>query len=191
MTRSIYCLLIVALLCSSAWAQEAAGAEKGGGGGLFSGTLGDSVWTVVAFLVLVAVLGKWAWKPLLKALDARQGHIESQIKSAQESRHQAEHLLETSKQQGADTVRKAEEQAQRQLQEAAEKSRQEADAIRRRAQEEIASAEAAAREELWRQAGDLVLHVGTQVLNRTLTDQDNQRLVDEAIAKIRQSGAAT
>jgi F0F1-type ATP synthase membrane subunit b/b' len=88
-------------------------------------------------------------------------------------------------------VRKAEEEAQRQLQEAAEKSRREADVMRRRAQEEIASAEAAAREELWRQAGDLVLHVGTHVLNRALTDQDNQRLVDEAVAKIRQSGAAT
>jgi F-type H+-transporting ATPase subunit b len=190
MTRSVYCLLIVALLCGPAWAEEAAGAESGGGG-LFSGSFADSLWTVVAFLVLLVVLGKFAWKPLLKALDARQSHIENQIKSAQESRHQAEHLLETSKQQGADTLRKAEEQALRQLQEATEKGQREADTIRRRAQEEIASAEAAAREELWRQAGDLVLHVGTQVLNRALTDQDNQRLVDEAVAKVRQSGAAT
>ena len=190
MTRSIYCLLIVALLCSSAWAQEAAGAKEGGGG-LFSGTFGDSVWTVLAFLVLVAVLGKFAWKPLLTSLNARQSHIEQQIKSAQESRNQAEHQLEDSKQQGATMVRQAAEQAQRQLQEAAEKSRQEAEATRRRAQEEIASAEAAAREELWQQAGDIVLHVGTQVLNRALTDKDNQRLVDEAVARIRQSGAAT
>jgi F-type H+-transporting ATPase subunit b len=189
MTRSIYCFLIVALLCSSAWAQETAGGE--GGGGLFSGSFADSLWTVLAFVVLMVVLGKFAWKPLLKALDARQSHIENQIKSAQESRQQAEHLLETSKQQGVDTVRKAEVEAQRQLQEAAEKSRQEADAMRRRAQEEIASAEAAARDELWRQASDLVLHVGTQVLNRALTDQDNKRLVDEAVAKIRQSGATT
>ena len=190
MTRSIFCLLVIALLCSSAWAEGSAEAEKGGGQ-LFSGSLADSLWTVAAFLALVVILGIWAWKPLLKALDARQNHIEQQIKSAQESRHQAEHLLETSKQQGADTVRKAEEEAQRQLQEAAEKSRQEADAIRHRAQEEIASAEAAAREELWRQAGDIVLHVGSQVLGRTLTDRDNQRLVDEAVSKIRQSGAVT
>jgi F-type H+-transporting ATPase subunit b len=189
MTRSIYCLLIVALLCSTAWAEEAAKAE--GDTNLFSGSFYDSLWTILAFALLVVILGKFAWKPLLKSLDARQSHIENQIKSAQESRQQAEHLLETSKQQGADTLRKAEEEAQRQLQEAAEKSRQEADAMRRRAQEEIVSAEAAARDELWRQASDLVLHVGTQVLNRTLTDQDNKHLVDEAVAKIRQSGAAT
>jgi F-type H+-transporting ATPase subunit b len=190
MTRSIHCLLIVALVCGSAWANEPVAAKEGGGG-LFSGSFWDSVWTIAAFLSLVLILGKWAWKPLLKALDARQSHIENQIKSAQESRHQAEHLLEDSKQQGATVVRQAAEQAQRQLQEAAEKSRLEAEATRRRAQEEIASAEAAAREELWRQAGDLVLHVGTQVLNRALTDKDNQRLVDEAVAKIRQSGAVT
>ncbi len=189
MTRSIYCALIVALLCSTAGAEEAAKAK--GETNLFSGTFYDSLWAVLSFGVLVLILGKYAWKPLLQALDARQSHIENQIKSAQESRQQAEQLLETSKQQGADTVRKAEEEAQRQLQEAVEKSRQEADAMRRRAQEEIASAEAAARDELWRQASDLVLHVGTQVLDRTLTDQDNKRLVDEAVAKIRQSGAAT
>jgi F-type H+-transporting ATPase subunit b len=190
MSRSIFCLLVIALSCGKVLAEGAAEAEQGGGN-LFSGTFGDALWTVVAFLVLVAILGKYAWKPLLKALDARQNHIEGQIKSAQESRHQAEHLLSESKQQGASVVRQATEQAQRQLQEAADKSRQEADAIRRRAQEEIASAEAAAREELWRQAGDIALHVGGQVLSRTLTDQDNQRLVDEAVAKVRQSGAAT
>jgi F-type H+-transporting ATPase subunit b len=190
MTKVIHCFLVIALLCGSAWAGEAAGAKEGGGG-LFSGTFGDSFFTVLAFVVLVVVLGKFAWKPLLKSLNDRQSHIEQQIKSAQESRHQAEHMLEDSKQQGANVVRQAAEQAQRQLQEAAEKSRQEAEAIRRRAQEEIASAEAAAREELWRQAGDIVLHVGTQVLNRSLNDKDNQRLVDEAVAKIRESGAAT
>jgi F-type H+-transporting ATPase subunit b len=190
MTRSVFCLLVIALLCSSAWAEGSAEAEKGGGQ-LFSGGLADAIWTVAAFLALMVVLGIWAWKPLLKALDARQNHIEQQIKSAQESRQQAEHLLEEYKQQGATVVRQATEQAQRHLQEAAEKSRQEASAIRHRAQEEIESAHAAAAEDLWRQAGDIVLHVGSRVLGRALTDQDNQRLIDEAVAKVRQDGATT
>jgi F-type H+-transporting ATPase subunit b len=190
MTRSIYSLLLVVLLSGTALAEEATEAAKGGGG-LFSGSFFDSLWTVLSFLVLLGVLGKFAWKPLLKALDARQNHIDQQIKSAQESRHQAEHMLEESKQQGATVVRKAEEQAQRQLQDATEKSQKDAAATRRKAQEEIASAEAAAREQLWKQAGDIVLNVGTQVLGRTLTPQDNQRLIDEAVTKVRQSGAAT
>jgi F-type H+-transporting ATPase subunit b len=190
MTRSIVIIVALAvLLCGTAWAQEAsdAGATDQG---LFSGAMSDAAWTILAFLLLVAVLGKWAWKPLLAALEARQNHIDQQIKSAQASRVEAERLLEDYKEQGLTVVRQAVEQAQRYQQDAAEKTRQETAEIRRRSQEEIESAKASATEVLWRQTGDIVLHVGSAVLGRALTEQDNQRLIDEAVAKIRQEGAA-
>ena len=156
--------------------------------GLFSGTFGDSLWTVVAFVVLLVVLGKFAWKPLLNGLNARQSHIEQQLKSAEDSRVKAEHLLDDYKQQGLSLVRQATEQAQRHQQQMAEKTREETLAIRRRAHEEIESARATAMEDLWKQTGDIVLQVGSDVLGRTLTEQDNQRLIDEAVARIKQNG---
>jgi F-type H+-transporting ATPase subunit b len=170
-----------------AWAQHGAEGEVPEPG-LFSGTFGDALWTVIAFVVLLITLGKFAWKPLLNGLNARQGHIEQQLKSAEDSRVKAEHMLDDYKQQGLTVVREATEQAQRYQHEIAEKTREETLAIRRRAHEEIESAQATAMEDLWKQTGDIVLQVGSEVLGRTLTERDNQRLIDEAVARIRQNG---
>jgi F-type H+-transporting ATPase subunit b len=191
----------IALLCaialvvlSGGLAGAAQAAEAGEAGAvspsLFTGTFADSLWTVVAFVVLLVALGRFAWKPLLKALGARESFIEEQLRSAEQSRQRAERMLEDYEQKGVTVLRQATEQAQRQLQEAAEKARQEALAIRRRAQEEIESARTAALEELWRQAGDIIQRVGSDVLERALTEQDNQRLIDEAVTKIREGGGA-
>ncbi len=182
-------IAIVLLSCGVTWAKQAAEAEAEGSG-LFSGTLGDSLWTVIAFVALLLVLGKVAWKPLLDALNARQSHIEEQLKSAEDMRRRAEQMLDDYKQQGMNTLRQAVEQAQRHQQEVAERTRQEVLAIRHRAQEEIESARAAAMQELWRQAGDIALRVGSEVLGRTLTMQDNEHLVDEAVTRIRQTGGS-
>lgn len=189
-----YVMVLIVLPCGgTAWAGHGAAPEGEAvapEGGLFSGTFGDSLWTVVAFVVLLLVLGKFAWKPLLNALIARQNHIEHELQAAEGSRLRAEKMLGDYEQKGVTVLRQATEQAQRQLQEAAEKARQEALAIRRRAQEEIESARLAAVEELWRQAGDIIQRVGSDVLERALTEQDNQRLIDEAVTRIREGGGA-
>jgi F-type H+-transporting ATPase subunit b len=194
-----YVLLIYAIVlivgpgAGTAWAAHGTetGAEAAAeGGGLFSGSIGDSLWTVVAFVVLLLVLGKFAWKPLLNNLIARQTHIENQLKSADESRRRAEQMLEDHRQQAVALLQQATEQAQRHQQEVAEKTRQEALAIRRRAQEEIESARAAAIEELWRQTGEIVQRVGTEVLGRALTEKDNERLIRDAVSRVRQGGGS-
>src|SRR5512133_3657173 len=92
------------------------------------------------------------------------------------------------KQQGLAVVRQAAEQAQRQQQEAIEKAREESLAIRRRAHEEIESARTTAMADLWEHTGDIVLQVGAAVLGRAVTEKDNQRLIDEAIARVKRDG---
>lgn len=188
MGRIILLCVIVIVLCSYGVAGAEEAEADGGESGIFSGTFGDALWTVVAFVTLLLVLSRVAWRPLLSNLNARQSHIEQQLQSAEDSRRRAERMLEDYKHQGLDLVREATEQAQRQQQQAAEKARQEALAIRRRTQEEIESARAAAMEELWQQTGAIVLNVGSEVLGRTLTEQDNQRLIDEAVARLRRNG---
>jgi F-type H+-transporting ATPase subunit b len=190
-----YAIVLIVLPCGGTalaghGAEPEGEAAAAGGSGIFSGSLGDSLWTVVAFVALLLVLGKFAWKPLLNALIARQTHIEHQLRTAEDSRLRAEKMLEDYKQQGLGVIRQAAEQAQRHQQEMAEKTRQEVLAIRHRAQEEIESARAAAVEDLWKQAGDIVLRVGSEVLGRTLTGQDNQVLANQAVEKIRQAGGS-
>ena len=189
-------IVLIGLHCSAVAQAGHAAAPEGEaaaseGSSLFSGSLGDSLWTVVAFVTLLLVLTKFAWKPLLGALIARQTHIEHQLRSAEDSRLRAEKMLDDYKQQGLGIIQQAAEQAQRHQQEMAEKTRQEVLAIRRRAQDEIESARAAAVEDLWKQAGDIVLRVGSEVLGRTLTGKDNQHLAEEAVTKIRQAGGTS
>lgn len=62
---------------------------------LFTPHVGLMVWTVAAFLVLVGVLGKFAWGPILQALDARAEGIKNTIRSADESKRAAEELRKT------------------------------------------------------------------------------------------------
>jgi F-type H+-transporting ATPase subunit b len=178
---------LVLLSCGAVRAEEAAeaGAAKPV---LFSGTVADSAWTVVAFVALVLILGKVAWKPLLNGLNARQNHIEQQLKSAEGSRQRAERMLDDYKQQGQTVIRQATDEAQRHRQQTIEQTREEVLALRRRAHEEVESAQAAAMEALWKQTGEIVLRVGSEVLGRTLTPQDNQRLIDEAVTRIKHDG---
>jgi F-type H+-transporting ATPase subunit b len=193
---ALFCAITVAvfLWCLPLQAEEASpgvaahAAEGEGQGNLFSGSLADSLWTVVTFGFLAVVLGIVAWKPLLQALDARQNHISQQIKTAEDSRQKAERMLDDYKRQGQNTIQQATQEAQRHHQQTVEQTREEVLAMRRRAQEEIESARTSAMEELWRQTGDIVLRVGTEVLGRVVSPQDNQRLIEEAVARIKRDG---
>jgi len=188
MTRILLCCALVLLAASCGTGAETVSEEEGPGAGPFTGTFADALWTVIAFAVLAVVLGAVAWKPLLRGLNARSSLIERQLKQAETSRRRAEHLGEDYKQQGHTTVLQAAEQAQRHYQRILEQTREEVLALRQRAHEEIENARAAAVEDLWKQTGEIVLRVGSEVLGRALNPQDNQRLIDEAVARIRQDG---
>jgi F-type H+-transporting ATPase subunit b len=177
--------LITVFLCTAVFASEG---EQAGSGeqSIFNGTFADSLWTVVAFLLLLAVLSKFAWKPLLNGLKTREQHIQHQIESAEDARKKAEKLLEDSKQQGLAIVQQATDRAQQHEQEIIEQTRQEILEVKRKAQEDIEHARVAASEQLWEQAGDIMLSLGGEVLGRTITSEDNKRLVRDAIAKIKQ-----
>ena len=57
---------------------------------LLTPDIGLTVWTVVTFLCVVFILGRFAWKPILSALEAREARIREDVRSAEESRRAAE-----------------------------------------------------------------------------------------------------
>jgi F0F1-type ATP synthase membrane subunit b/b' len=91
----IVLVLGVSACCAFASDVEDAATEPSEGGkiDLFGGWIGESIWTLVAFVVLLLVLYKLAWKPLLAGLQGRQDYIEKQISDADETRRQAEKYL--------------------------------------------------------------------------------------------------
>ena len=76
-----------------------ASAEGGSEAGLFSGAFGEAVWTVLAFLILLGVLRKFAWNRVLEGLQARQDHIRGQLEAADGARQEAQEALDGVRQQ--------------------------------------------------------------------------------------------
>lgn len=182
-------VLLAAILftLSAAWPVLASENGQNEQQNVFSGTFADALWTVIAFVVLLVVLSKFAWKPVLNGLKTRQEHIEHEIKTAEATKKQAEKLLEDYKQGGLKIIEQATETAQLKQREITEDTRQETLLIRQRAQDDIRHAEEAAAERLWNEAADMMLSLGSKVLGRTIVKDDNERLVREAIDKIRSS----
>jgi F-type H+-transporting ATPase subunit b len=181
---------IVYFLASSAVVAS----ENGQGAseqGVFGGTFADSLWTVIAFFLLLVVLGKFAWRPLLNSLKARQEHIQSEITNAEAARKQAEQLLKDYEQKGLQIIDEATRSAQRSQKEIIEEAQQETALVRQRARDDIQHALTYASEQLWNQAVDMLQSAGTEVLGRVVTAEDNERLIREAIEKIRATQVGT
>jgi F-type H+-transporting ATPase subunit b len=186
----ILSVVFVAVVCGAVSASEGEGAASQPG--IFSGSLGDSIWTVVSFVLLVTVLGTFAWKPLIAGLKDREERIRQEISSAENARKQAEKTLadyngrvEQLEQKSRQMTEDAAREAHRLGREIAEKARQESLAIKQKAQSDIDAAHAVARDRLWEETGDIVLALSSRVLGRTVTDDDNQRLIREAVEKLK------
>jgi F-type H+-transporting ATPase subunit b len=189
MNKRIITVISIALLlfagvavATEAVATEGAPAQEG----IFSGTYADSLWTVIAFGTLVVVLGVFAWKPLLRALKTREETIQQQITDAEDTRKKAENLLDEHKKKSLDIIENANKYANQTSKEIVEQARKESLAITDRANSEIASAQGIASQQLWHMAGNMLIHISQEVLGRTITPEDNKRLIHEAIGKLQE-----
>lgn len=167
-------------------AVEAEGAAEQG---LFSGSFADAIWTVLAFVVLLIVLGRLAWKPMLERLKSRELYIQQQIDAANDARQKALDLLDQYKQQRTKILKDATDEALQRQRELLDKASQEIRAIKQEAQEDIGYARARALEQLWSEAGEMVLALSREVLGRQVTLDDNQHLIRDAVEQIRRNSA--
>jgi F-type H+-transporting ATPase subunit b len=173
---------IVLLACSVALSSE--GEAPATEQGIFGGSFADALWTVLAFVVLMLILGKFAWKPMINGLKARESHIQQQIEAAAAARKKAEKLFDDYKQQGLEIVQKATDHAQRLEQELMDKTRREVLSLERKARADIEYARVAASQQLWQEASDMLLNLSGEILGRVITHEDNRRLIYEAINKL-------
>ena len=160
--------------------------------GVFDGYIGESIWTLVWFLVLLVVLWKFAWKPILSSLNLRQEHIERQISDAEKMREEAKKVLteyhaklSDADRQGREIISARVREAEKQAIEVEHAKQQEIEAMKTRAEVELERERLDAEEYLWQQAGQIILQLGNDVFGKTLDAKDNQKLIDEAIARLR------
>jgi F-type H+-transporting ATPase subunit b len=187
-------LLLTAASLTPLLAAPLAAAEEGVGGP-FAGDIGNAIWTLVIFLLVVFVLGKFAWGPLLKGLQSREEFIRSSLEQARRDRDDAEARLQeyeaklaSARAEAAGIVeeaRRAGEALRRRLQDEAQaESRQTVERARR----DIVLATETAKRELHDYAGGLAVSIAERVLGREIARADHERLIDESIDEISRSG---
>ncbi len=194
--------LLFALPAAARAAQEAAqGAAEGHEQpSLFAGDLGNVIWTAVIFLILLIVLGKYTWRPMLDALGRREQFIRQTIEAARKDRAEAERMMAEyrqmmakSKQEAQAIVDQGRQDAEAARQRLAQQAQQEAEQMIGRAKQEIQLAKQSALQDLQNVAADLSVNVASKILQRNLTAADQQRLVEESIKDLVKSngGAET
>ena len=179
--------LLVMMMASEAsvWAAEE------GDVNLFAGDVGNAIWTLVIFLAVILVLGKFAWGPMLSGLQRREQFIRDSLAQAKQAREEAEaQLAEYSKRLDTATAEAHEiaEKGRRDAEEIKvrieEKARSEADLMVERAKREIDLAKQAAVKELYETGITLGSDIASRVLGREISAQDHEDLISESIDQL-------
>ena len=168
-----------------------AGGEDSGGSFLVSPGIGLMVWTLVLFGVCLYILKKLAFPRIAEALDRRQKAIEDSIDTAEKTRKEADELLAeyrerlTAARQQADDIvaraRKAGEQVEADL---ATQGRERREELLQQARRDIETETRRAIQEIRTEVADLTIMATEKVTRKTLTGDDQRRLVEEAVAEL-------
>jgi len=149
------------------------------------------IWTIVTFLVLLALLAKFAWGPLLRALESRQETIRKSLEDAQQARQELERLHQESSQilrqarvDAEAIITQSRADAERLREEMRTKARSEAEGIVRNAERQIQLETARAVQQIRHEAVDLSVTIASRIIQRNLTKEDNERIIQEALRQV-------
>lgn len=146
-------------------------------------------WEIVSFAVLLWVLAKYAFPPILETLEARERKIRESLEQADRHRAEAERKMQEYEAKLAAAAKEAEalfaaarERAQRVQEENEQRLQADAERIKGDAQREIDAERRKAIQDIRNQTTELALLVAEKVVGRSLNDADHRRLADEALA---------
>lgn len=149
-----------------------------------------ALWTAVTFVLVLIVLWKFAWGPIIEGLDKREQYVLDQRSDAEKANADAKALLEDYKSQLANAkaeIQQMKADAAVNAEKAAaivmNKAIASVEAEKKAATQEIASAKIQAQKELAAQSAALAVELAGKILKKELTPQAHQKLIDQAVAK--------
>jgi len=149
------------------------------------------IWTMITFLVLLFLLSKFAWRPLLAALDRRNQLIAKAVDDAEKTRQELERVKQESAQilqqarvEADGIVTRTRSDANQLREELRQQARTEAEAITAKAGREIEFETRRAVEQVRREAVDLSVAIASKLLRRNVSREDNQALIDDTIKQL-------
>jgi F-type H+-transporting ATPase subunit b len=149
------------------------------------------VWTIITFLLLLVVFNKLAWQPLKRVLQTREELIRKSLDDAQKARQELERLhvesqkILTEARVSADKIlSETRSDANRLRDELKQKAQSEAAGIVKNAERQIEMETARALQQIRTEAVDLSVALASKLLQRNLTKEDNERLIEETFKQI-------
>ena len=153
------------------------------------------IWTILTFMVLVALLAKFAWRPLLAALDERQQAIRQSLDDARQAKQDLERvhaesakILEQARKEAESIVASTRTDVNQFREEMRLKAREEAAGIVKNAERQIELETARALQQIRHEAVDLSVTIASKLLQRNVSKDDNARLIEDTFKQIEASG---
>jgi F-type H+-transporting ATPase subunit b len=150
-----------------------------------------AIWTAVVFLVLLAVLWKFAWGPISEGLDRREQRIADDISAAKQTHEDAKQLLAeydarlaAAHEQVRGIIEEARRDAEHTQQQILAKARADAAAELERAKKEIETATSGALKELAESAANMAVSLAGRIVQTNIRPEDHNRLIEQALASL-------
>jgi len=156
--------------------------------------LGNLIWQFLAFAVLVFLLRRFAYGPIVKMLDERRARIQESMDQAeqikrdnQEAAKRAEQIIGEAQGQVREMLALANQQSQRTIAAAQAEAREQREKLLADAHAQIQTDTTRAKEDLQREVARLAIMAASKVVGKSLDTPDHYRLVDQALAEAEQS----
>jgi F-type H+-transporting ATPase subunit b len=165
--------------------------EESGGSFLVQPGIGLMIWTVAAFLFTMAVLSKAAFPKIREAIEKRAAKISEDIEAAERQRKEADELLaeyrerlKEAREQADDIVARAKRAGESAKAEATDEGRAKREELVAAARKDIEAETKRSLDELRKEVADLTVLATEKVARKSLSEEDQKRLVEEALAEV-------
>jgi len=172
-------------------ASEGGGEEEGGGSFLVKPDIGLMVWTLLAFGLTLYLLNKLAFPRIAEALDKRQRAIEESIDTAERTKAEADELLaeyrerlKEARVQAEEIVTRARKAAEAHERDSLEQARESREELMAQTRRDIEAETRRAIQEIRNEVADLAVLATEKVTRKSLTEDDQRRLVEEALSEV-------
>ena len=149
------------------------------------------IWTILTFLVLLALLAKFAWRPLLAALESRQEAIQKSLDDADKAKQELARLqqesakiIEQARIEADSILTKTRSDAERLREDLKARAKEEADAMVRNAEQQIQLQTRQALQDIRQEVANVAVMVASKLIERNLAKEDNDRLITETLKQI-------
>ena len=149
------------------------------------------IWTIVTFMALLGVLAKFVWRPLMDALDRREGKIRESLENAEKAevelemlQHESGEIVARARGEAQSIIAEGKSAAEKMKDEILQTARDKAGGIIGQAQKQIEAEKDKALIEIKTEVVDLSIQVAERLIRKNLSKEDNLAIINESLNQI-------